>query len=89
MWGVFSHIGNTVLALGGLCIAIFAVFATLCALTRLWLNFEAFVAGKFREESGCDWTYGDHPSLPDNLKVPSVFHNGTNTTRRRNDHVSR
>lgn len=83
----YTLFANAFLAVGGFIVALFAVFGALCLLLRIYLSFEGFVASKFAEDAGANWSYGDHPALPSELKVNEVFHFGTDTTRGRNDHA--
>jgi hypothetical protein len=62
----------------------FGIPLTVFAGALLFERFESFVAAKLAEESRSHGADGDVPMIPGELKVS---HCGTNTTRRRNDHV--
>lgn len=63
MADVISSIGNLFLALGGFIVALFASFAIIAVLLRLYLGFELWCEREREPRSSDDQT-GDLPHLP-------------------------
>ena len=71
----YTLFANAFLAVGGFVVALFAIGAIVAFGFHLYLAFEGFVAAKFAQDAGADWSdpYGDIPA-PIPTECVDAFH---------------